>query len=79
MSSTRRGKILEAQIGAMLRAWTGEPFEWGGRTVCVTPRPATQPHPMVLIGGATEKAARRPRACSRRSCPAGDPALAEVY
>jgi alkanesulfonate monooxygenase SsuD/methylene tetrahydromethanopterin reductase-like flavin-dependent oxidoreductase (luciferase family) len=55
----RRGKILEAQIGALLQAWTGEPFEWEGRAVCVTPKPATQPHPTVLVGGGVPAAARR--------------------
>jgi len=55
----RRGKILEEQIGALLQAWTGEPFEWEGRTVCVTPKPATQPHPTVLVGGGVPAAARR--------------------
>jgi alkanesulfonate monooxygenase SsuD/methylene tetrahydromethanopterin reductase-like flavin-dependent oxidoreductase (luciferase family) len=39
----RRGKILEEQVAAMLQAWTGEPFEWEGRTVRVTPVPATKP------------------------------------
>jgi alkanesulfonate monooxygenase SsuD/methylene tetrahydromethanopterin reductase-like flavin-dependent oxidoreductase (luciferase family) len=55
----RRGQILEAQVAAILQAWTGEPFEWDGRTVTVTPRPATQPHPTVLIGGGVPAAARR--------------------
>ena len=29
----------------MLEAWTGEPFEWRGRTVRVTPKPATAAAP----------------------------------
>jgi alkanesulfonate monooxygenase SsuD/methylene tetrahydromethanopterin reductase-like flavin-dependent oxidoreductase (luciferase family) len=55
----RRGKILEDQIAALLQAWTGEPFEWQGRTVRVTPKPATRPHPTVLVGGGVPAAARR--------------------
>ncbi len=43
----------------MLQAWTGEPFEWRGRTVVVTPKPATEPHPMVFVGGGVPAAARR--------------------
>jgi alkanesulfonate monooxygenase SsuD/methylene tetrahydromethanopterin reductase-like flavin-dependent oxidoreductase (luciferase family) len=55
----RRGKILEEQIAVMLQAWTGEPFEWQGRTMRVTPRPVSQPHPTVLVGGGVPAAARR--------------------
>jgi alkanesulfonate monooxygenase SsuD/methylene tetrahydromethanopterin reductase-like flavin-dependent oxidoreductase (luciferase family) len=54
-----RGKTLEEYVGVMLRAWSGEPFEWQGRQVTVTPKPATLPHPMVLVGGGVPAAARR--------------------
>ena len=43
----------------MLKAWTGEPFEYRGTTVRVTPRPLTQPHPTLLLGGTEKVAARR--------------------
>ena len=36
-----RGRILEEYVGVLLQAWQGEPFEWRGRTVTVTPKPAT--------------------------------------
>ncbi len=55
----QRGKLLEEYVDVMRKAWTGEPFEWRGRTVHVTPKPLTQPHPMMMIGGSTEVAARR--------------------
>jgi alkanesulfonate monooxygenase SsuD/methylene tetrahydromethanopterin reductase-like flavin-dependent oxidoreductase (luciferase family) len=55
----RRGPILEEYVGVLLRAWTGEPFEWNGRTIRVTPVPATRPHPTVLVGGGVPAAARR--------------------
>ncbi len=55
----RRGTVMEAHIEAMFAAWSGEPFEWQGRTVRVTPRPASKPHPTLYIGGGTEAAARR--------------------
>ncbi|MHB8669874.1 MAG: LLM class flavin-dependent oxidoreductase [Acidimicrobiales bacterium] len=75
-----RGKILEEYLGVMRQAWTGEPFEWRGRTIRVTPRPATRPHPMLLVGGSTPIAARR---AARLRLPfmsaVGDPALGEVY
>ena len=30
------------------RRWQGEPFEWRGRDVCVTPKPVTDPRPDVV-------------------------------
>jgi alkanesulfonate monooxygenase SsuD/methylene tetrahydromethanopterin reductase-like flavin-dependent oxidoreductase (luciferase family) len=54
-----RGRVLEECVEVMLRAWTTESFEWRGRTIRVTPKPATQPHPMLLIGGGVPAAARR--------------------
>jgi len=54
-----RGRILEEYVGVLLQAWQGEPFEWRGRTVTVTPKPATTPHPMLLVGGGVPAAARR--------------------
>ena len=54
-----RGRIMDADVEALLRAWTGEPFVYHGAMVRVTPKPLTQPHPPVFIGGASRAAARR--------------------
>jgi len=54
-----RGKLQDEAIDTMLKAWTGEPFEYRGTTVRVTPRPFTQPHPLLLLGGTSKVAARR--------------------
>lgn len=54
-----RGKIMDECVDVMLKAWTGEPFEYRGTTVQVTPRPYTQPHPAFLLGGTSKPAARR--------------------
>ena len=74
----KRGRLLEEYVRVLRQAWTGEPFEWQGRTVRVTPVPASPP--MILIGGSTEKAARR---AARLECgffPAiGDAKLAAIY
>jgi alkanesulfonate monooxygenase SsuD/methylene tetrahydromethanopterin reductase-like flavin-dependent oxidoreductase (luciferase family) len=74
----KRGRLLEEYVQVMRQAWTGEPFEWRGRTVRVTPKPAVAP--VVMVGGSTEKAARR---AARLHCgffPAiGDPKLKEMY
>lgn len=73
-----RGRLLEEYLGVMRRAWTGEPFEWRGRTVRVTPRPTSPP--MILLGGSTLSAARRAARLGAGFFPAiGDPRLAEAY
>ncbi|MEU5218383.1 LLM class flavin-dependent oxidoreductase [Streptomyces sp. NPDC020807] len=55
----RRGKLQDLLLETLLAAWKGEPFTYQGRTVRVTPRPLTQPHPMLLVGGSSRAAARR--------------------
>ena len=73
-----RGRLLEEYVAVMRQAWTGEPFTWRGRTIRVTPKPASPP--MILIGGSTEKAARRAARLGGGFFPAiGDPHLAQVY
>lgn len=54
-----RGALMDECIETVLAAWTGEPFEYRGRTVRVTPTPLTKPHPLVLLGGTSKIAARR--------------------
>ncbi|MET7755367.1 LLM class flavin-dependent oxidoreductase [Streptomyces sp. NPDC005389] len=55
----RRGKLQDLLLETLLTAWSGEPFTYQGRTVRVTPRPFTRPHPMLLVGGSSRAAARR--------------------
>ncbi|NEC24470.1 LLM class flavin-dependent oxidoreductase [Streptomyces parvus] len=55
----RRGRLQDELLETLLAAWTGEPFPYRGRTVRVTPRPYTRPHPMLLVGGSSRGAARR--------------------
>jgi alkanesulfonate monooxygenase SsuD/methylene tetrahydromethanopterin reductase-like flavin-dependent oxidoreductase (luciferase family) len=57
---TRRGQLVETALDAMLQAWTGEPFEYQGRTVRVTPRPVTRPHD--AVGSRRRDRLRRPGA-----------------
>ena len=74
----QRGKLLEEYVGVMRHAWTGEPFEWRGRTVRVTPKPKAEP--MILVGGSTEMAARRAARLRAGFFPAiGDQRLADTY
>ncbi|MFE6286844.1 LLM class flavin-dependent oxidoreductase [Streptomyces sp. NPDC057877] len=55
----RRGRLQDELLETVLRAWTGEEFEYRGRTVRITPRPYTDPHPLLLVGGSSKAAARR--------------------
>ncbi|SRR6266571_4532744 len=76
----RRGRLLEEAIEVMRRAWTGEEFEYEGRTVRVTPTPVTKPHPLIFMGGSSEAAARRAARLRLPFFPAiGDQHLADVY
>src|SRR5688500_9443229 len=54
-----RGKQVDETINALRQAWTGEPFEFRGRTVHVTPRPHQPGGPPLSVGGSTAAAARR--------------------
>lgn len=54
-----RGKLMDHCVDTLLKAWTGEPFEYHGEMVRVTPVPLTKPHPTLMIGGTSKAAARR--------------------
>ena len=55
----RRGRIAEEKLELLLQARTGEPFEYEGRRIHVTPPPVTAGGPMVMWGGGSAAAARR--------------------
>ncbi|ARP72549.1 LLM class flavin-dependent oxidoreductase [Streptomyces pluripotens] len=55
----RRGRLQDELLETLLKAWTGEEFEYRGRRVRLTPRPCTHPHPPLLVGGSSKAAARR--------------------
>lgn len=61
----RRGKIQDLLLETLLKAWTGEPFTYEGRTVRVTPRPYTQPHPCC---SSAARRRRRPAAPPASGC-----------
>lgn len=54
-----RVELVEEGVKVLRAAWSGEEFEYRGRRVQVTPRPARPGGPMLLMGGATKGAARR--------------------
>jgi alkanesulfonate monooxygenase SsuD/methylene tetrahydromethanopterin reductase-like flavin-dependent oxidoreductase (luciferase family) len=55
----RRGRLQDELLETLLAAWSGEEFTYRGRTVRLTPRPFTAPHPLLLVGGSSKAAARR--------------------
>ena len=76
----KRGRTLDHIIETLLQAWTGEPFEYEGRTVRVTPKPFTRPHPMIFVGGSSEAGAKRAARFGLPFFPtAGDEHLAALY
>jgi len=56
---SERPRLIEDGIEALRAAWTGEPFEYRGATITVTPRPRQQPHPPIIMGGSSAASARR--------------------
>ncbi len=58
-SWAERGRLMDEAVDTLLKAWSGEPFDYGGNEIMVTPTPLTQPHPMLLIGGTSRPSARR--------------------
>jgi len=54
-----RGRLMDETLETLLAAWSGEPFEYRGETIRVTPVPATRPHPFFFVGGMSKAAARR--------------------
>ncbi len=74
----QRARLLEEHVLVMRKAWTGEPFEWRGRTIRVTPKPDAPPR--LMLGGSTEKAARRAARMHAPFFPGiADPALVAAY
>ncbi|HWS46120.1 MAG TPA: LLM class flavin-dependent oxidoreductase [Acidimicrobiia bacterium] len=58
-SLAQRGRRMEECLRVFERAWSGEEFEYGGRTVRVTPRAVSPNGPTLMYGGGSVAAARR--------------------
>lgn len=66
-------------IGPFLeKAWSGETFQHGERTVTIKPTPFTEPRPMILMGGSSKPAARRAAEHADFFIPSG-PEIFEYY
>ena len=75
-----RGRLVEEFVAVCRAGWHGEPFEWRGRLVTITPPPASPGGPALYLGGKTPVAARR---AARLGCPfypaSTDPAVTQAY
>ncbi|HEX3454942.1 MAG TPA: LLM class flavin-dependent oxidoreductase, partial [Gaiellaceae bacterium] len=59
VAKSERGRRMTETVKALRGAWTGEPFEFRGRTVRVTPAPTRPGGPRLVLGGSSDAAARR--------------------
>jgi len=73
-----RGDALDELIPLLRRAWTGEPFEYRGTTVQVTPRPVQDPMP-IFVGGASRRGVERAVNLADGYYPPGMPAGWQRY
>lgn len=55
----QRGAWMDHVIDTLLKAWSGEAFDYNGREIRVTPVPKSKPHPFFLLGGMSRAAAKR--------------------
>jgi alkanesulfonate monooxygenase SsuD/methylene tetrahydromethanopterin reductase-like flavin-dependent oxidoreductase (luciferase family) len=75
-----RYRRLEEGVATLRQAWTGAEFSVAGHPARVTPRPAQQPGPPLLIGGSTRRAARRAARLGDGFAPGSDsPELVTAY
>jgi alkanesulfonate monooxygenase SsuD/methylene tetrahydromethanopterin reductase-like flavin-dependent oxidoreductase (luciferase family) len=75
-----RGRRMEESLAALRLAFRGEPFEYEGRNVCVTPRPMTPGGPTLFMGGNSPAAVRRAaRLGMGMLTQGGDPELEQIY
>jgi alkanesulfonate monooxygenase SsuD/methylene tetrahydromethanopterin reductase-like flavin-dependent oxidoreductase (luciferase family) len=54
-----RPALLVECVETLKMAWTGEPFQFRGRTGRVTPRPFQRPRPTIVVGATSTAGARR--------------------
>jgi alkanesulfonate monooxygenase SsuD/methylene tetrahydromethanopterin reductase-like flavin-dependent oxidoreductase (luciferase family) len=59
VSMRERAQRVTDTVTTLRAAFTGEPFEYRGRIVRVTPAPFSASGPNLLLGGSSEPAARR--------------------
>lgn len=56
---SQRGKLMDAVLDTLLKAWSGEEFDYHGTPISITPRPVTDPRRLIMVGGSAKATARR--------------------
>ncbi|MGE4411311.1 MAG: LLM class flavin-dependent oxidoreductase [Sphingobium sp.] len=74
----KRLAIMNHALDTCKKAWTGEPFEFEGRMVRVTPKPVQEGGPKIYMGGSTDKSAIRAAKGGYQYFP-GHPDLFKIY
>jgi|KBSSwiStaDraftv2_1062776.scaffolds.fasta_scaffold00081_48 alkanesulfonate monooxygenase SsuD/methylene tetrahydromethanopterin reductase-like flavin-dependent oxidoreductase (luciferase family) len=75
----KRPSLMEQALQAVKQAWTGEPFEFRGKTVRILPRPAQDPCPPIYLGGTAPATAVRAARFADGYEPLGPPELYDLY
>ena len=74
----KRLAIMNHALDTLAKAWTGEPFEFEGHMVRVTPKPVQAGGPKIYMGGSTDKSAIRAAKRGYQYFP-GHPDLFGIY
>ncbi len=75
---SKRLGLMNKALEVLKQAWSGEPFEYEGRTVRVTPRGVQPGGPKIYMGGSTDKSAIRAAKGGYQYFP-GHPGLWDIY
>ena len=59
LSLKKRPSLMERGVATLKKAWTGEPFDYEGKTVRILPTPAQAGGPDIVMGGSSPAAAKR--------------------
>ena len=62
----QRGALAEEYLQVLRQAFTGEPFEWRGRNIVVTPKPNSAMEALVWAGGSVAASPGARHACGYR-------------
>lgn len=73
-----RKQYMDDIVPFLKNAWTGEAFDFEDRKVTITPKPFSEPRPMLLMGGSSKPAARRAAREADFFIPSG-PEIFEYY
>jgi alkanesulfonate monooxygenase SsuD/methylene tetrahydromethanopterin reductase-like flavin-dependent oxidoreductase (luciferase family) len=75
---SKRLALMTRALDVLKQSWGGEPFEYEGRTVRITPRGVQPGGPRIYMGGSTEKSALRAARGGYQFFP-GHPGLWDIY